>query len=70
MIAYGQTMTIRQVDLRLKIENFTTLRYSLVCANYNYIFVFCLSIKPRRCIIRVLESQSFTCQIFQNTVSV
>jgi hypothetical protein len=28
MISYGQTMTIRQVDLGLKIENFTTLRYS------------------------------------------
>ena len=58
MIAYGQTMTIRQVDLRLKIENFTTLRYSSVCVNYNYIFVFRLSIKPRQCIIRV-ESQKF-----------
>jgi len=39
MIFYGQTMTIRQVDLGLKIEKFTTLRYSLVCVNYNYIFV-------------------------------
>ncbi|MDM3843653.1 MAG: hypothetical protein PT118_03850 [Aphanizomenon gracile PMC644.10] len=29
-------MTIRQVDLGLKIEKFTTLRYSLVCVNYNY----------------------------------
>jgi hypothetical protein len=28
MISYGQTMTIRQVDLGLKIEKFTTLRYS------------------------------------------
>ncbi len=64
MIAYGQTMTIRQVDLRLKIENFTTLRYSLVCVNYNYIFVFCLSIKPRQCIIIGSRISKFYLSVF------
>jgi hypothetical protein len=39
-------MTIRQVNLGWKIENFTTLRYGLIRVNCNYIFVSRLSIKP------------------------